>query len=453
MANSLDIFYQIFALNYSTEELYKNFNRPYQLTLMGAEAELGEMLNWLGDQVSNAGNAYAHSQLRCLPLPERQSAEEPFPASDIIIVHLGQRLPSLNYLDYCCRLFPSQAEVLFIVNEEALLEGEAELSDKAAQDLGPGEGEPRPAWMGPASKGESSGATPQPPQAPPKPQIEFLSVGGPGLVTPPIFLKAGSSCPSSTGGVCPLSKEGGAACARAKEEGAQKRCLCPKWRHSQALSSFILSDWEGGQVLEPRFDPTLPALYVLPSSLEGGMWAKLLSQRLPQWIYALARDFAVLRQNYVRELILSNANEAALVAAASSLTTSLPLVGWLAGVFAVSTETLYLTAKQMRLALLIGAVYGRSLDFFERMHELWPVLGGAWGWRVLAREAAGFIPALGVVAKAAIAWSGTYTVGALSQRFYERGEIIEAQDRQEVATEARELSRQALGQILGRERE
>ena len=119
-------------------------------------------------------------------------------------------------------------------------------------------------------------------------------------------------------------------------------------------------------------------------------------------------------------------------------------MGGLLGLFAVSGETIYITAKQLHLALLIGAIYGRPIDFFARIGELLPVVGGAWGWRILAREAVGFFPALGALAKAVVAWSGTYTVGKLSQHFYQQGERqVSSEYREYIEAEARHLARQA----------
>lgn len=71
-----------------------------------------------------------------------------------------------------------------------------------------------------------------------------------------------------------------------------------------------------------------------------------------------------------------------------------------------------MTANQMRLALDVSAVYGRGLEP-TRVAELFCVLGGALAWRAFARRILSAAPALGLIARAGVAFGGTMLTGEL----------------------------------------
>jgi hypothetical protein len=59
------------------------------------------------------------------------------------------------------------------------------------------------------------------------------------------------------------------------------------------------------------------------------------------------------------------------------------------------------------------------------------------GWRTLARQLVGFVPVAGPLAKASIAWSGTWIVGELCRLYYEMGERMPEHVLKHVEQEAR----------------
>lgn len=191
------------------------------------------------------------------------------------------------------------------------------------------------------------------------------------------------------------------------------------------------------------FDASLPSTRTITPGDEEFSFMAAIFEALPNFSMRLARDYAKLRDGCVKSLINESARSMGLLAAASSVTVSLPVVGQLVGMLAVSAETFAITAAQLRLVLLIGALYGRPVDFFDRIGELWPVVGSAWGWRTAARELVGLLPAAGPVAKAAVAWSGTYFIGKASQRFYELGEHVPEEEMNRIADLAKTLADQA----------
>ncbi|MBQ7528840.1 hypothetical protein IJT10_02910 [bacterium] len=189
-----------------------------------------------------------------------------------------------------------------------------------------------------------------------------------------------------------------------------------------------------------RYDPTLPPITILAKDYDDCDLCASLSDG-GAWVYSLARDYDNLRTTFINSLIKNTAEGNAMVAAASSVSADIPFIGTLASMLAVPWETLHITAEQIRLALIIGALYGKSLDLNARLAELLPVVGWAWGWRNAARELVGLIPVAGPLSKATIAWVGTYSIAKLAQRFYESTEPIDEDYKQKVLKEAVELSK------------
>jgi uncharacterized protein (DUF697 family) len=105
-------------------------------------------------------------------------------------------------------------------------------------------------------------------------------------------------------------------------------------------------------------------------------------------------------------------------AAISALPGGIPLTDWLMP--ATSVGDLYiLTKNQIILLLEIAACYGRPPRLRATLKELLPVVGGAFGWRAIARELIGLVPGgIGVAVKAAVAYAGTYSVGRAAAYYY-----------------------------------
>ena len=181
----------------------------------------------------------------------------------------------------------------------------------------------------------------------------------------------------------------------------------------------------GGQ-LEGYEEAHLPEVHCLRPGSEEEHFAALLFSKFKGMGMRLARDYRNLRDICVSSLTTQAANRMAVVAAASSVSVNVPLLGQLLGLLAAPVETLAITAEQMRLVLYIGGLYGRPLNFFDRINELWGVVGSGWLGRTVARQLVGFVPGAGFLAKAAVAWVGTYCVGEVSRRYYELGEKVPA---------------------------
>jgi hypothetical protein len=135
---------------------------------------------------------------------------------------------------------------------------------------------------------------------------------------------------------------------------------------------------------------------------------------------ALARRFPAFRRPVVERAIQSVARENAMFAVAAALPNVVPSVldlPWAFGEFA--SDTIFITANQVRLAFVIAAACGCEVGFGHQKAAIGTIVAAAFGWRALARELVGKIPlGGGLIPKGAIAYAGTFAVGKGIERLY-----------------------------------
>jgi hypothetical protein len=128
---------------------------------------------------------------------------------------------------------------------------------------------------------------------------------------------------------------------------------------------------------------------------------------------ALARQFPAFREQVVNAIIHEVAKENALFAIATAVPNIVPNIieiPWIVGEFA--SDTVFLTANQVRMAFQIAAACGRQTGILRQKAELMTIVAGAFGWRAIARELVSHIPlGGGLIPKGAIAYAGTFAVG------------------------------------------
>jgi hypothetical protein len=142
----------------------------------------------------------------------------------------------------------------------------------------------------------------------------------------------------------------------------------------------------------------------------------------PELRLSLARRVAPFRPHVARDIMMAVSKENALFSVATAIPSIVPLlsVPWAAGEFA--SDTAFLTANQVRMAFMLAAASDRKVGYREQRAEIASLFAGAFGWRAIARELAGKIPmGGGLIPKAAIAFAGTYVVGASLERYYRVG--------------------------------
>lgn len=130
--------------------------------------------------------------------------------------------------------------------------------------------------------------------------------------------------------------------------------------------------------------------------------AEALAARLGERATSLAARLPVLREPVCRELIRDFSRKNGIVGAA---------------VFVPGADLPVLTLNQVRLVLRLGAAHGVEIDQ-SRLPEVLAVVGSGFGFRLLAREALGFVPVAGWALKGAIAYAGTRALGEAALRYF-----------------------------------
>jgi uncharacterized protein (DUF697 family) len=78
-----------------------------------------------------------------------------------------------------------------------------------------------------------------------------------------------------------------------------------------------------------------------------------------------------------------------------------------------------MTANQAKMAMQIAAAYGENIGI-ERLKELGIVVGGAFAFRTVARQAAAFVPGFGWAIKGGIGATGTLAMGYAIIEYFEQ---------------------------------
>jgi uncharacterized protein (DUF697 family) len=149
------------------------------------------------------------------------------------------------------------------------------------------------------------------------------------------------------------------------------------------------------------------------------------------------------------KLTRSAARSALKIAAASAVADNVPLLGIVLGAVASAGDMVAITGLQIVLMMQIGAVYGKDPDM-QRIWELLPIVGGGFGWRMLAREISGFIPVAGVAIKGAIAYAGTIVVGEGTAFYYQQGRPMTKTDAMRLYADAKKTAIALTRDLLAR---
>ncbi|MDQ2871575.1 MAG: hypothetical protein M3R35_00425 [Candidatus Eremiobacteraeota bacterium] len=194
---------------------------------------------------------------------------------------------------------------------------------------------------------------------------------------------------------------------------------------AMGLPIFGITVDEGGTPSGPSAAPApgAEAEYVVPAISREALRARAFPHMIDSCKrveIAVARNLPALRETVAAKLTRDAANNALKIALASAVIDHIPIAGFVLGAFASAGDMVAITGIQMMLLLHIEAAYGHDPDV-QRMWQLLPVVGGGFGWRMLARELSGFIPVAGIGIKGAIAYAGTIVVGEGVTFFLEHG--------------------------------
>lgn len=164
---------------------------------------------------------------------------------------------------------------------------------------------------------------------------------------------------------------------------------------------------------------------------------------------ALANAFPAFRGAVAHRIIARVSRENAMVALVTALPNVIPSfveLPWAIGEFA--TDTAFLTMNQIRMALMMAAVYDRPIGYSEQKMSIAAIAGGAFGWRAIARELVGKIPlGGGLIPKAAIAYAGTWVVGTGLDRVYRTGVGLSREEKREAWAHAIAKGKEVAGEL------
>jgi uncharacterized protein (DUF697 family) len=168
--------------------------------------------------------------------------------------------------------------------------------------------------------------------------------------------------------------------------------------HRANVPVVAIAEDDVPQVLATDVVRLLPG-HGFPVEEIGGAIARKLGERAT----ALAAHLPVLRREVCAELVAAFARKNAILGAA---------------VFVPGVDLPVLTLNQLRLVLRIAAAYGEDVDA-SRLPEIAGVVGGAFGWRAVARELLDFVPVAGWAVKGAVAYTATKAIGEAAIRYFE----------------------------------
>lgn len=169
----------------------------------------------------------------------------------------------------------------------------------------------------------------------------------------------------------------------------------------------------------------------------------------PDLRLALARRLPGFRDQAAERLIRDVSRINAEFALISGITQGIPFLQPLFPAV-VGADLLILTKNQILLVYRLAAIYDEDLDLRRRLREVVPVVGGALGFRSVARELIGLIPAVGLPVRAAIAYSGTYAVGRATQTVFDEGRRPNRREMRRIYEEGATLARGAVAALRER---
>lgn len=120
---------------------------------------------------------------------------------------------------------------------------------------------------------------------------------------------------------------------------------------------------------------------------------------------ALAVRLPAVRRAYCDHVVLANASQNAVIGAV---------------VIIPGADMPAMTANQIRMVLKIAAAYGEEIGF-DRALEILSVVGAAFVFRTLARQALDFVPGFGWALKGAVSFTGTVALGEAAIAYFEAG--------------------------------
>ena len=132
---------------------------------------------------------------------------------------------------------------------------------------------------------------------------------------------------------------------------------------------------------------------------------------------ALAVRLPAVRRAYCDHVVLANASQNAVIGAV---------------VIIPGADMPAMTANQIRMVLKIAAAYGEEIGL-DRALEILSVVGTAFVFRTLARQALDFVPGFGWALKGAVGFTGTVALGEAAIAYFEAGAPLQLSHMQRIS--------------------
>jgi uncharacterized protein (DUF697 family) len=217
----------------------------------------------------------------------------------------------------------------------------------------------------------------------------------------------------------------------------------PEEEHRLRHADLIVSLPGGPGLTEFR-----PAETIQVSDPEAVLKAVL--EKRPDLRIALGRRLPGFRDEVSRAVIKEVSRVNGEFAAVSGISTGIPFLAPLFPAVA-GTDVLVLTKNQVLMVFRLAAIHGEALDLKSRSGEVMTVIGGAFGWRTLARQVAGLLPGgLGIPVRVSIAYSATYTVGRAAQVVFVTGRRPSRREMGRIYEEGSHLARELGARLRAR---
>ncbi|MBE3035277.1 MAG: DUF697 domain-containing protein [Actinobacteria bacterium] len=132
---------------------------------------------------------------------------------------------------------------------------------------------------------------------------------------------------------------------------------------------------------------------------------------------ALAVHLPAVRRAYCDHVVLANASQNAVIGAV---------------VIIPGADMPAMTANQIRMVLKIAAAYGEEIGL-DRALEILSIVGAAFVFRTLARQALDFVPGFGWALKGAVGFTGTVALGEAAIAYFEAGAPLQLSHMQRIS--------------------
>ena len=133
----------------------------------------------------------------------------------------------------------------------------------------------------------------------------------------------------------------------------------------------------------------------------------------------LAVRLPALRRAYCDRVVLANASQNAVIGAV---------------IIIPGADMPAMTANQIRMVLKIAAAYGEQIGL-DRALEILSVVGTAFVFRTLARQALDFVPGFGWALKGAVGFTATVALGEAAIAYFEAGAPLQISHMQRISSQ------------------